>query len=41
MNEEFEVTREMLAKRPEMMADGYRLGDKIPGRILHSRYSLV
>jgi ribonucleoside-diphosphate reductase alpha chain len=29
----------MLAKRPEMAADGYKLGDKIPGRILHSRYS--
>jgi ribonucleoside-diphosphate reductase alpha chain len=33
------VTGEMLAKRPEMAADGYRAGDKIPGRILHSRYS--
>jgi ribonucleoside-diphosphate reductase alpha chain len=39
MNEDFEVTGEMLAKRPEMAADGYRAGDKIPGRILHSRYS--
>ena len=39
MMEEFEVTGEMLAKRPEMAADGYKLGDKIPGRILHSRYS--
>ena len=39
MNEEFEVTGEMLAKRPEMAADGYKLGDSIPGRILHSRYS--
>jgi ribonucleoside-diphosphate reductase alpha chain len=39
MSEEFEVTREMLAKRPEMAADGYRVGDKVPGRILHARYS--
>jgi len=39
MSEEFEVTGEMLAKRPEMAADGYKLGDSIPGRILHSRYS--
>ncbi len=39
MLEDFEVTGEMLAKRPEMAADGYKLGDKIPGRILHSRYS--
>ena len=39
MTEEFEVTREMLAKRPEMAEDGYKIGDKVPGRILHSRYS--
>ena len=39
MTEEFEVTAEMLAKRPEMATDGYRVGDKVPGRILHSRYS--
>jgi ribonucleoside-diphosphate reductase alpha chain len=39
MSEEFEVTQEMLAKRPEMVADGYKAGDKITGRVLHSRYS--
>jgi len=39
MNEEFEVTREMLAKRPEMAEHGYKIGDKVQGRILHSRYS--
>lgn len=39
MNEEFEVTPAMLAKRPEMVRDGYRVGDKVPGRILHGRYS--
>jgi len=39
MNENFEVTEEMLRKRPEMTADGYRAGDKVPGRILHARYS--
>ncbi len=39
MNEEFEVTEAMLAKRPEMAADGYKLGDKVLGRVLHSRYS--
>jgi ribonucleoside-diphosphate reductase alpha chain len=37
--EDFEVTAEMLRKRPEMAADGYRIGDKVPGRILHARYS--
>ncbi len=39
MNEQFEVTEAMLAKRPEMLADGYKVGDKVPGRVLHSRYS--
>ena len=39
MNEQFEVTEEMLRKRPEMLADGYQAGDKVPGRILHARYS--
>ncbi len=39
MNEQFEVTDEMLHKRPEMLADGYRAGDKVPGRVLHARYS--
>jgi ribonucleoside-diphosphate reductase alpha chain len=29
----------MLAKRPEMVEDGYKVGDKVLGRILHSRYS--
>jgi len=39
MNEQFEVTEEMLRKRTEMVADGYQAGDKIPGRLLHARYS--
>ena len=39
MNETFEVTETMLRKRPEMIADGYEVGDKVPGRILHARYS--
>jgi ribonucleoside-diphosphate reductase alpha chain len=39
MLEEFEVTGEMLRKRPEMARDGWRIGQKVPGRILHSRYS--
>jgi ribonucleoside-diphosphate reductase alpha chain len=29
----------MLHKRPEMKADGYQLGDQVPGRILHAKYS--
>ncbi|MDZ7789948.1 MAG: LAGLIDADG family homing endonuclease [Xanthomonadales bacterium] len=39
MSDEFEVTPEMLRKRPEMKRDGYKPGDKVPGRILHARYS--
>jgi ribonucleoside-diphosphate reductase alpha chain len=39
MNEDFEVTQEMLSKRPDMVTDGYKIGDKVKGRILHSRYS--
>ncbi len=39
MSEQFEVTEEMLRKRPEMKDDGYQVGDKVPGRILHARYS--
>jgi ribonucleoside-diphosphate reductase alpha chain len=39
MKEEFSVTPEMLRKRPEMVKDGWKIGDLIPGRILHARYS--
>jgi len=39
MNEEFEVTAHMLRKRPEMMADGYRIGDTVKGSVLHAKYS--
>jgi len=39
MNEEFTVTGEMLRKRPEMVRDGWKIGSKIPGRVLHARFS--
>ncbi len=39
MLEEFEVTPEMLRRRPEMADDGWQVGQRIPGRILHARYS--
>jgi ribonucleoside-diphosphate reductase alpha chain len=39
MLEEFEITAEMLRKRPEMARDGWRIGQKVPGRILHAKYS--
>ncbi len=39
MNEEFTVTTEMLALRPEMEADGYTIGDTVNGAELHAKYS--
>jgi ribonucleoside-diphosphate reductase alpha chain len=39
MNEEFTVSREMLRKRPEMVKDGWRVGSRVAGRVLHARYS--
>jgi len=35
----FTVTQEMLVKRPEMKADGIKVGDKIKGAVLHAKYS--
>ena len=37
--EDFDVTEEMLRRRPSMKEDGWNVGDSIPGRILHARYS--
>jgi ribonucleoside-diphosphate reductase alpha chain len=39
MNEEFTVTKEMLRKRPEMVKDGWKVGARIAGRLLHAKYS--
>lgn len=39
MEEEFKVTGEMLHKRPEMLKDGFKVGDKVKGKILHAKYS--
>ena len=39
MSEIFKVTPEMLRYRPEMVEDGYAVGDEVPGRILHAKYS--
>lgn len=39
LTESFRVTEAMLHQRPEMRADGYKIGDLVPGRILHARYS--
>ena len=39
MNEEFEITADLLAKRPEMARDGIKLGDKVKGKVLLGLYS--
>ena len=39
MDEEFDVSAEMLRKRPEMKRDGFRVGDRVTGKVLHARYS--
>ncbi|MDI1292366.1 MAG: LAGLIDADG family homing endonuclease [Methylobacter sp.] len=39
MEQMFSVTGEMLHKRPEMVADGHKIGDRVPGKLLHAKYS--
>ncbi len=39
MEEDFTVTEEMLRKRPEMIADGWKPGASIKGKVLHAKYS--
>ncbi len=39
MDEDFTVTAEMLRKRPEMVSDGWTIGQTIKGRVLHAKYS--
>ncbi|MGR9012697.1 MAG: LAGLIDADG family homing endonuclease, partial [Gammaproteobacteria bacterium] len=39
MDQMFSVTGEMLHKRPEMVADGLKIGDRVPGKLLHAKYS--
>ncbi len=39
MDEKFEITADMLAKRPEMAADGIKVGQKIAGKVLLGKYS--
>lgn len=39
LEQEFEITPEMARKRPELLKDGYQVGDKLPGKLLHAKYS--
>jgi len=36
---EYDVTAEMLRKRPEMVKDGWKVGQSIRGSVLHAKYS--
>merc|ERR1712000_2781 len=39
MDDEFEIDAKMLNKCPQLSKDGYKLGDKVKGRVLHAKYS--
>ncbi|SDN37096.1 LAGLIDADG family homing endonuclease [Vreelandella arcis] len=39
LEEEHVITPKMMRERPQLAKDGYEVGDKVPGRILHARYS--
>ncbi len=39
MEQLFTVTGEMLHKRPEMVTDGYKIGDQVAGKVLLAKYS--
>ncbi|QNU63480.1 LAGLIDADG family homing endonuclease [Vreelandella titanicae] len=39
LEQEHTITPKMLRERPQLAKDGYEVGDQVPGRILHARYS--
>ncbi|MGO3770167.1 MAG: adenosylcobalamin-dependent ribonucleoside-diphosphate reductase, partial [Vreelandella alkaliphila] len=39
LEQEHTITPKMMRERPQLAADGYEVGDNVPGRILHARYS--
>jgi len=39
LEQDFEVTAEMLNRRPEMIKDGWKINDSIKGKVLHAKYS--
>ncbi|MBL4797868.1 MAG: adenosylcobalamin-dependent ribonucleoside-diphosphate reductase [Oleispira sp.] len=39
MEEEFKLSSEHFRQRPELAVDGYKLGDKVKGKVLHAKYS--
>ncbi|MDC9728021.1 MAG: adenosylcobalamin-dependent ribonucleoside-diphosphate reductase [Methyloprofundus sp.] len=39
LSKKYTVTGSMLHKRPEMVKDGYQVGDEVSGKVLHAKYS--
>ncbi|MFQ5344506.1 MAG: adenosylcobalamin-dependent ribonucleoside-diphosphate reductase [Mariprofundus sp.] len=39
LEKNYEITAEMMAKRPEMAADGIQVGDQVSGKVLWGKYS--
>jgi ribonucleoside-diphosphate reductase alpha chain len=39
MEQEFTINARMLQQHPELVRDGYSVGDVVKGKVLHSRYS--
>lgn len=39
LSQQLTVTGEMLRKRPEMSADGFKVGDQVKASVLHAKYS--
>lgn len=39
MEEDFEITEAMLAQRPELIAEGFNIGDKVKGKYLWAKHS--
>ena len=39
MEEQFTLSAQHLRQRPQLVKDGYKEGDKLPGKLLHAKYS--
>lgn len=39
LEKSYTLTKAMLHKRPEMLTDGYKVGDVVTGKVLHTKYS--
>lgn len=39
LTQDFAITNLMLEQQPKLVEDGYKAGDLLPGRVLHTRYS--